>query len=79
MAEERVYEIQELGAKFDPSTGKRMYDNYQVLRVLPQTEEDLNVLRFLEKGDSYLRVEAIIGSITAAPAITISSSLLIVR
>ena len=50
MAEERVYEEQELGAKFDPSTGKRMYHNYQVLRVLPKTEEDLSVLRFLEKG-----------------------------
>ena len=52
MAEERTYEEQELGAKFDPATGKRMYHNYEVLRVLPQTEEDLSVLRFLEKGDS---------------------------
>ncbi len=49
-AEERQYEEQELGAKFDVATGKRMYDNYQVLRVLPKTEEDLSVLRFLEKG-----------------------------
>ena len=52
MAEERTYEEQELGAKFDPTTGKRMYHNYEVLRVLPQAEEDLSVLRFLEKGDS---------------------------
>ena len=52
MAEERAYDEQELGAKFDPSTGKRMYHNYEVLRVLPKTEEDLAVLRFLEKGDT---------------------------
>ena len=52
MAEERVYEEQELGAKFDPSTGKRMYHNYQVLRVLPKSEEDLSVLRFLERGNA---------------------------
>ena len=51
VAEERTYEEQELGAKFDPKTGKRMYHNYEVLRVLPQTDEHLNVLRFLEKGN----------------------------
>ena len=50
IAEERQYEEQELGAKFDQATGKRMYDQYQVLRVLPKSEEDLSVLRFLEKG-----------------------------
>jgi hypothetical protein len=40
------------GAKFDPATGKRMYDDYKLIRVVPKTEEDLNVLRFLEKGNS---------------------------
>lgn len=49
-AAERIYDEQELGAKFDPVTGKRRYDNYEVVKVKPTSEEQLNVLRFLEKG-----------------------------
>ena len=44
-------QINELGAIFDSKTGKRRYDNYQILRVNPDTDEHLDVLQFLEKGN----------------------------
>merc|ERR1712072_1099186 len=43
-------QINELGAIFDSKTGKRRYDNYQILRVNPDTDEHLDVLQFLEKA-----------------------------
>jgi hypothetical protein len=49
-ASERIYEEQELGARFDPVTGKRRYDKYEVVKVKPTSDEQLQVLRFLEKG-----------------------------
>ena len=45
-----IFQIVEQGAIFDPNTGKRRYDDYQLLRVNPHTEEHLDVLQFLEKG-----------------------------
>ena len=45
-----IFQIVEQGAIFDPSTGKRRYDDYQLLRVNPHTNEHLDVLQFLEKG-----------------------------
>jgi len=49
-AAERIYEEQELGARFDPETGKRRYDKYEVVKVKPTSDQQLQVLRFLEKG-----------------------------
>lgn len=49
-ASERTYEEQELGARFDPVTGKRRYDKYEVVKVKPVSDEQLQVLKFLEKG-----------------------------
>lgn len=46
-----VEETEVEGMKVDPVTGKRMYDGYQVIRVVPSTEMDLSTLRFLEKGE----------------------------
>ena len=48
-------QINELGAIFDSKTGKRRYDNYQILRVNPDTDEHLDVLQFLEKGTVHIR------------------------
>ena len=48
-------QINELGAIFDSKTGKRRYDNYQILRVNPDTDEHLDVLQFLEKGRVHIR------------------------
>ena len=39
----------ELG-QLDPVTGRRTYSGFQVIRTLPRTDEDIRVLRFLEKG-----------------------------
>ena len=47
---EESFEIFQRGAVYDGETGKRRYDNYQVISVNPQTEEHLDVLQFLEKG-----------------------------
>ena len=48
---EQEYEILELDANIDAETGIRRYDDYQLLRIKPSTEEHIDVLRFLEKGD----------------------------
>ena len=47
---EESFEIHERGAVYDSVTGKRRYDNYQLIRVNPETDEHLDVLQFLEKG-----------------------------
>ncbi len=49
--DERLYEENELDAIFDPVTGKRRYDDYQLIRVVPKTDEQINVLRFLQRGN----------------------------
>ena len=50
---EQEYEILDLEANIDPKTGIRRYDNYQLLRIKPSTEEDIDVVRFLERGTEY--------------------------
>lgn len=47
---EIAFEVNERGAIFDPVTGKRRYDDYQLIRVNPETDEHLSVLRFLDRG-----------------------------
>ena len=47
---EQEYEILDLEANIDPKTGIRRYDNYQLLRIKPSTEADVDVIRFLERG-----------------------------
>ena len=47
---EQLFEINQRGAIFDSVTGKRRYDNYQLVRVNPQTDEHLDVLQFLDRG-----------------------------
>ena len=47
---EQEYEMHDLEANIDPETGVRRYDNYQLLRALPSTEEHVDILHFLEKG-----------------------------
>lgn len=47
---EESFEIFQRGAVYDAQSGKRRYDNYQVISVNPQTEEHLDVLQFLERG-----------------------------
>ena len=47
---EQEYEMLDLEANIDPDTGVRRYDNYQLLRIQPSTEEHVNILQFLEKG-----------------------------
>jgi hypothetical protein len=51
---EQEYEMLDLEANIDPETGVRRYDNYQLLRVQPSTEEHVNILQFLEKGLVYI-------------------------
>ena len=36
--------------QIDPETGKRMYNGYQLVRATPESEEHLDILRFIEKG-----------------------------
>ena len=48
---ERMFEINQRGAIFDSVTGKRRYDNYQLIRVNPETDEHLDVLQFLDRGN----------------------------
>jgi hypothetical protein len=48
---EQVYEVNELGAVFDPITGQRRYDDYQLIRAEPKSDEHLDVLKFLQKGN----------------------------
>ena len=47
---EQKFEINQRGAIFDSVTGKRRYDNYQLIKVNPQTDEHLDVLQFLDRG-----------------------------
>ncbi len=35
--------------RVDPATGKRLYSGYQLIRVVPETDLHLEVLRVLEK------------------------------
>ena len=51
---EQEYELLDLDADIDPQTGVRRYDNYQLLRINPSTEEHVNILQFLEKGNKFL-------------------------
>ena len=44
-AEEMSEDIQ-----LDPVSGKRMYDDFKVIRAKPKTLDDLEVLRFLSRG-----------------------------
>ena len=48
---EQEHEMLDLDADIDLQTGIRRYDNYQLLRINPTTEEHVNVLQFLEKGN----------------------------
>ena len=36
--------------QIDPETGKRTYNGYQLVRATPESEEHLEILRFIEKG-----------------------------
>ena len=47
---EQEHEMLDLDANIDLQTGVRRYDNYQLLRINPTTEEHVNILQFLEKG-----------------------------
>ena len=47
---EQLFEINQRGAVYDAVTGKRRYDNYQLVRVNPETDEHLDVLQFLDRG-----------------------------
>ena len=47
---EQEHEMLDLDADIDLQTGIRRYDNYQLLRINPTTEEHVNILNFLEKG-----------------------------
>ena len=51
---EQEYELLDLDADIDPQTGVRRYDNYQLLRINPSTEEHVNILQFLEKGNIFV-------------------------
>ena len=48
---EQEHEMLDLDADIDLQTGIRRYDNYQLLRINPTTEEHVNILNFLEKGN----------------------------
>ena len=50
---EQNFEIRQRGAVYDAVTGKRRYDNYQLIKVNPETDEHLDVLQFLDRGMSY--------------------------
>lgn len=41
---------------YDADTGKRRYDNYQLIRVNPETDEHLDVLQFLDKGQGMVEM-----------------------
>ena len=49
---EQNFEIRQRGAVYDAVTGKRRYDNYQLIKVNPETDEHLDVLQFLDRGMS---------------------------
>jgi len=47
---EQEHELLDLDADIDPDTGVRRYDNYQLFRVTPSTDEHIDILQFLNKG-----------------------------
>lgn len=47
---EQIHEVIDLEAEIDQHTGVRRYDNYQLLRINPSTEEHVSILQFLDKG-----------------------------
>ena len=47
---EQEHELLDLDADIDPDTGVRRYDNYQLLRAIPSTDEHMEILQFLDKG-----------------------------
>ena len=50
---EQEHELLDLDANIDPQTGVRRYDNYQLLRITPSTQEHVDILQFLEKGSKH--------------------------
>ena len=61
---EEQFEILQRGAIFDSETGKRRYDNYEIIRVNPETDDHLDVLQFLDKGNkTYVRLDSLISVI----------------
>jgi len=53
---EQRFEINQRGAVYDADTGKRRYDNYQLVRVNPETDEHLDVLQFLDRGQGMVEM-----------------------
>jgi len=53
---EQLFEINQRGAVYDADTGKRRYDNYQLVRVNPETDEHLDVLQFLDRGQGMVEM-----------------------
>jgi len=53
---EQLFEINQRGAVYDAKTGKRRYDNYQLVRVNPETDEHLDVLQFLDRGQGMVEM-----------------------
>ena len=51
---EQEHELLDLDADIDPDTGVRRYDNYQLFRVTPSTDEHIDILQFLNKGKTLL-------------------------
>ena len=47
---EQEHEVLDLEAEIDQYTGVRRYDNYQLLRINPSTQEHVSILQFLDKG-----------------------------
>ncbi len=43
---------QEEELRVDPRTGARLYDGYRLIRTMPQTQEHLDVLRFVSNGQN---------------------------
>merc|ERR1712223_394454 len=53
---EQNFEIRQRGAVYDAVTGKRRYDNYQLIKVNPETDEHLDVLQFLDRGQGMVEM-----------------------
>merc|ERR1712223_82443 len=53
---EQNFEIRQRGAVYDSVTGKRRYDNYQLIKVNPETDEHLDVLQFLDRGQGMVEM-----------------------
>ena len=45
-----IHYIHGISLQIDPETGKRTYNGYQLVRATPESEEHLEILRFIEKG-----------------------------